>query len=460
MTATFRKSRFRLLHYIAYLLWREGVQGTAAQRRRFADRMSRRILQRLGFYVFAENWFYLKLWLGGLAKSAVARRFDHQHRKWLWAISSLGNRDYLQGWVRRHDCPHIVVLGMGSVGDILQITPVLRALRQKFPEAQIALLHRSPAASLVLRNNASVDSIALADFHHFHAIKQAVAALGVADLVVEIQSISYVVSYTRAPAGRRHRLVDERMPEAFFTAAAGARERWQRHPPVFPRRDDKFVWPKEWAGYQYLDVLGQTGNLPIDRHAALDFHIWAEEEAIIGRLLTDRRYVTVQNGVDADIVGWSRVTGQRATKLLPQRTWVEVVRLLCAKGLQVIQLGTPDDEAIEGVTMDLRGKTSLGEAGALLRQALCHVGTEGGLVHLAYAVGKRSVVAFGPTSVEFLGYPANINLVASDCTSCWWTTKDWFIYCPRGLAEPECMGAHRAETIVAAVEQVIAENKI
>jgi len=92
----------------------------------------------------------------------------------------------------------------------------------------------------------------------------------------------------------------------------------------------------------------------------------------------------------------------------------------------------------------------------------CAMSVRRWLVHLAHAMGTVSVVMFGPTSVAFLGYPQNINLVASDCTSCWWTTKDWYVYCPRALAEPECMHAHRAETVVEAVlkikKNVIPEN--
>jgi ADP-heptose:LPS heptosyltransferase len=145
------------------------------------------------------------------------------------------------------------------------------------------------------------------------------------------------------------------------------------------------------------------------------------------------------------------VMGQRPTKLLPASTWQETVRLLQAGNLAVIQLGTKDDERIDGVDMDLRDCTTLGQAAVILKSAVCHVGIEGGLVHLSRAVNVRSVVAFGPTSSAFLGYPQNVNLVASDCNSCWWTTKDWHTYCPRGLVGPPCMNAHTAAMIAKAV---------
>jgi ADP-heptose:LPS heptosyltransferase len=203
--------------------------------------------------------------------------------------------------------------------------------------------------------------------------------------------------------------------------------------------------------FHYLDVLGASGNLLIDRHSVLDFFPEAGDAVAVGLFAPKKPYVTVQNGVDSDVMRWSRMMGQRPTKLLPASTWQETVRLLQAANLTVIQLCTNDDERIEGVDMDLRGCTTLGQAAVILKSAVCHVGIEGGLVHLAGAVNVKSVVAFGPTSSAFLGYPQNINLVASDCDNCWWTTKDWYMYCPRGLAGPPCMNAYGAAMIAGAV---------
>jgi ADP-heptose:LPS heptosyltransferase len=211
-----------------------------------------------------------------------------------------------------------------------------------------------------------------------------------------------------------------------------------------------FSPPEEDEGLHYLDVLGATGNLPIDRRSALDFFTAPGDAAAIEQALPKTRYVTVQNGVDSDVMNWSRAAGRRPTKLLPGATWEATVRLLQAGKLAVIQLGTKEDEPIAGVDADLRGRTTLRQAAVALKGAACHVGIEGGLVHLARAVGTRSVVAFGPTSRSFLGYPENINLVASDCHSCWWTTRDWYMACPRGFAAPPCMNAYAATMIATA----------
>jgi ADP-heptose:LPS heptosyltransferase len=61
--------------------------------------------------------------------------------------------------------------------------------------------------------------------------------------------------------------------------------------------------------------------------------------------------------------------------------------------------------------VDLRGKTSLRECAALLTNAAVFVGLEGGLMHLARSVDRRSVIIYtGYTRPEDTGYPENRNL--------------------------------------------------
>jgi glycosyl transferase family 9 (putative heptosyltransferase) len=329
----------------------------------------------------------------------------------------------------------------------LQITPLLRALRGKFPGAEMSLLHGSPLAGTVLQGNPNLDSVTLADAPHFEQVKRAVRDEGAADLVVEVEGISCVVTYTPAPRALRHPDLTAAFPESFFAAAASAREFWKRHHPVFPGVDRA----AQARDIHYLDVMGATANLPIGRDSALDFFTEPGDIGAINLVTPERPYVTVQNGVDSEVMRWSHALARRPTKLLPPPIWTEAVRLIQAASLAVIQLGSKDDEPIEGIDVDLRGSTTLREAAVILKRAVCHVGIEGGLVHLARAAGIRSVVAFGPTSVAFLGYQQNINLVASECNNCWWTTCDWYLYCPRGLPQPECMSAYRAEMIATAV---------
>jgi len=446
------KSLSRKARYVILLFVTECLRGSAAGRRRFVSRVIRRIARLLGLY--QASYLTFRLWekVIGLIWTRAGSTGEPRCPQWLWATAGLDNGPYLRSWIRRRyeGGPKIVVLGTGSIGDVLQITPLLRALREKFPVAGISLLHRSPAARTVLQGNRNVDSITIADSYHFEQVKKAVRDEGAADLVVEIEAISYIVSYTPAPLAVLHPDLRAIFSDSFFATAAAAQELCKRYHPVFLRPKVKSVRLEQRKDFHYLEVLGATGNLSIDRHSALDFFAEAGDAVTLDLFTLKKPYVTVQNGVDSDVMKWSRAMGRRPTKLLPTTTWQKIVRLLHAGNLAVIQLGTADDERIDGADIDLRGCTTLGQAAVILKSAVCHVGVEGGLVHLARAVHVRSVVAFGPTSAAFLGYPQNVNLVASDCNSCWWTTEDWYMHCPRGLMGPPCMNAYTADMIAGA----------
>ena len=141
----------------------------------------------------------------------------------------------------------------------------------------------------------------------------------------------------------------------------------------------------------------------------------------------------------------TRNTDYSSTKNISMQQWRKIVSLIRREGVDVIQLGIVEEEKIEGVTHYLNGQTSLEETGLLIKHGLCHIDTEGGLVHLANAVHTRCVVLFGPTPVEFFGYPQNINLEPSGCKACWFVTQNWLIECPRHTSGPECMSGHSAD---------------
>lgn len=442
--------------YAVLLLVAECLGENSSEHRRFIGRVIRRIARLLWLdhvsYLAFRAQQRLSRCIQTSAGSVVAARFP----RWLWATRGLENRDYLRSWIqRRYDNgPKIIVLGMGSIGDILQITPLLAALRERFPAAETGLLHRSTAARTVLLGNRNIDSISLAHSYDFELVKEAVRKEGGADLVVEIEGITCIVTYTCAPLTLRHPDLAKVFTDSFFAQAAAAQRRCKLHHPLSASRLTKWDQSELTNNVHYLEVLGATANLPINRYSRLDFFPQLGDASAVNLLALKKPYVTVQNGVDTDVMKWSRVTGRRPTKLLPATTWRETVELLRAEDLTVIQLGTKDDEQIEGADMDLRGRTTLGQAAVILKSAVCHVGIEGGLVHLARALDVKSVVAFGPTSSTFLGYPQNTNLVASDCNSCWWTTEDWHTHCPRGMAGPPCMDAHTAAMIAQAVRRI------
>lgn len=109
--------------------------------------------------------------------------------------------------------------------------------------------------------------------------------------------------------------------------------------------------------------------------------------------------------------------------------------------VQIIQVGNEKQSRINGVDIDLRGKTNLDELCCLLKNAKLLVSQEGGMPILRHFLGGgKSCVLFGPTKESFFGFSENINLTARPCSyPCEWLTRDWMEKCAITGNRAQCM---------------------
>jgi hypothetical protein len=85
-----------------------------------------------------------------------------------------------------------------------------------------------------------------------------------------------------------------------------------------------------------------------------------------------------------------------------------------------VQLGSSRDPKLDGVS-DLRGRTTLRQAAAVLSMSRLFVGLAGGLMHLARAVDCPAVIVYGGRErPEISGYICNSNIrTTPPCSPCW-----------------------------------------
>lgn len=91
----------------------------------------------------------------------------------------------------------------------------------------------------------------------------------------------------------------------------------------------------------------------------------------------------------------------------PFERWKELVERLHAArpDARIAQLGIASSPGLPGV-VDLRGRTDFRTAAMMLARAQLFIGTEGGLMHAANAVGARALILWGGVTLpEFAGYP-------------------------------------------------------
>ena len=154
----------------------------------------------------------------------------------------------------------------------------------------------------------------------------------------------------------------------------------------------------------------------------LDVPIEQEKETLQKFGLTTKPYITINREVgDTQLVD--------STKLWPVEYYRKLVDELkkAAPQYQIVEVGRGKGERVGNTHKNLAGKTSIEEIKVILKNAVLHIDSEGGLVHLRHALkGGPSCVFFGPSSPEVLGYSENINLCSHACPiHCEFYSRTW-----------------------------------
>ena len=164
-----------------------------------------------------------------------------------------------------------------------------------------------------------------------------------------------------------------------------------------------------------------------------------------------RKYITINygNGVV------SSANGETIAKQWPFDYFQKFINLFRASysNIDIIQLGAKGARQFSGVKMAILGE-NLELVKYILKNSIIHVDIEGGVVHLATQLGTKCAVLFGPTPVEFFGYPQNINIVSQKCNGCY-ALYDDISKCAKDLKESECMRSITPEKVMNRIEDHI-----
>jgi heptosyltransferase-2 len=362
------------------------------------------------------------------------------------------------------DPRRILVVKLASMGDLLTITPALRAVRSSFPQAHIGALV-TPGSADVLRGLDSVDSVLPFDKFAFDRPTDALSNLpravrlaavlrsGRWDSLVLLHHLTTAFGILKYAAlslssGTRMRVgLDNGRGRLFLTHAAV---------------DNGFGWRHEvdyWL--DVVEVLGARRPLApkLELHITPDDDGWAAARwAELG--LQDADGVLL--GVGS---GWFT----RARRWAPER-FVEVGRRLASEhGLTPLVLsGLASDE------QDLARNVAAGigpgakivppapspqALGAVVKRCRLLVANDSGPVHVATAVGTPVVAIFGPSNDRAWGpYPpgaARHQVVRETlaCTPC--IHRGHSFGTPQGCAARTCLAILETSSVLDAAERAL-----
>lgn len=289
----------------------------------------------------------------------------------------------------------IVVRGANWIGDSVMSVPALRALRQLFPDDEIALHTRSWAEG-IFRD---------------------------ADFIDRILTYERPESSLKEVMGQARALKNERFDLAIifpnsFASALTARFAGIPRRFGFSKEGRRLVLTDpvpipEWKStrheaYYYLELVRAVENGILGTDSSARYETTTDLPVSDERQADTRDFLT-RKGVDLSrpIVALGPGSTNSMAKRWPYERFATVADLLHKeKAANIILLGGPDDVEVaakisamsRASLLDLTAKTSLGDAADILSVCDLMISNDMGLAHLAPAVGTATLVIFGPTN--------------------------------------------------------------
>ena len=315
----------------------------------------------------------------------------------------------------------ILVLRFSSIGDIVLTTPVVRALAQQVPGAEVHFATK-PGYRSLLEPNPYITKV--------HCLT---GSLGELIQALQAEQFDYVIDLHH---NLRTRLIKLRLG---LKSSSFDKLNWQKWLLVNFKIDKL---PRIHIVQRYPAAAAPLGVK--DDGLGLDYFIPEAQEVALNTLPAPFQH----GGYAAVAIG-----AQHATKRLPLEKLVELCQRLAPR--PIILLGGPEDAAVAETLIAAVsaaaenspihpftpspiengcGRYSLHQSASLLRQTAFVVSHDTGLMHIAAAFGKQIFSVWGNTVPEFGMYPyrTEFRVVEVKGLSCRPCSKIGFAKCPQG----------------------------
>ncbi|MGH7589987.1 MAG: lipopolysaccharide heptosyltransferase II [Gemmatimonadales bacterium] len=326
--------------------------------------------------------------------------------------------------------PRILAVRLSSIGDVILITPLLRAIRARHPKAHLAVLTKRALVPL-LQDDPRVDEVL--------ALEAGESLASIAKRLRR-ERFTHCLDLHGSLRSRALRLM---VPGRWRGYDKRAVARWAL---IHLHRDwygDQVPTPERYfEAARDLDVHPDGGppEVFVPASAADATGAWLAASGV------PRPFVALAPGA------------AHATKRWPAESWKALAASLAGRGFGVISVGGADDRAVGAEVAAAAGASGTNAAGgatlietaALLQRAAATVAGDTGVMHLATAVGSPIVALFGPTVRQFgfAPYTAAATVVERDldCRPC---SAHGGARCP--LGHHDCLRRIEVATVEAAL---------
>jgi len=289
----------------------------------------------------------------------------------------------------------ILIRATNWIGDAIMALPALRAVRKRFPEAEIAIVGR-PYVADIYRDQEICDQLIPYDPRGLHA-----GLSGRERLAAELRAQKFDVALLLQNAFDAAWLAwRARIPER-IGYARDARSFLLTKAIPLPRHGEVPAHEK----FYYLELLRRAGWLDSAQDETfISLRVSEEKRRSADEFLCESG---VRQGALRIAIGAGASYG--SAKCWPPPRFAEVAnRLQSEADADVILFGTAAEASVSTAIsaemrrppIDLTGKTAIADLPALLSQCHLFIGNDSGAMHVAAAVGLPVIAVFGPTDPE------------------------------------------------------------
>ncbi len=286
----------------------------------------------------------------------------------------------------------ILIRATNWVGDAIMALPALRAVRKRFPDAEIAIAAR-PYVADIYRDQGICDQLIVYDPKGLHA-----GLSGRERLAAELRAKKFNVALLLQNAFDAAWLAwRAKIPERIGYARDGRSFLLTKAVPL-PQPGE--IPPHE--KYYYLELVRRAGWLDsVQDETFIGLNISKEKRQGAEEFLcrSGVRKVALRIAIGAG-------ASYGSAKCWPPSGFAEVAnRLKSEADADVILFGTAAETSVSTAIaaemrtppIDLTGRTAIADLPALLSQCHFFLGNDSGAMHVAAAVGLPVVAVFGPT---------------------------------------------------------------
>jgi lipopolysaccharide heptosyltransferase II len=306
----------------------------------------------------------------------------------------------------------ILILRSGAIGDVVMTTPLLKAFRKKYPQAEISYLVGNWSKKII-ENNKYIDKII--SFPDNIIYKKELK--GTFNLIKQLRQEKFDLAF----------VLDKFYHWGILTFLSGIKYRFgfDRCGEGFANNVNVFYDGTKNEVDYYLELAEKTGANIEDKKTELS--LTEKEEQFTLDFLQKNKLEINNSNIKQEInnskikligliPGGAKNPGQELDlKRWPVEHSIELIKLILkSQEIKIILFGGPGDlDVSQKITsalveekintknlLDIIGKTSLTETAALMRKCALIISPDSGPLHIAAASGAKVIALFGPTPAK------------------------------------------------------------